>query len=143
MIVGYHCTDVESADKILKDGFSCIPKDEFHDFFVNLDELAKMIGYSKQKIDALIKERTQYLLTDTDKFIDIELKQTGVIAREWLKKFGHGTIIWVSKEPNHEYGPCCLEVKLPKSAKLVVEDDDQLAYWFPKNVIPSKNFKII
>jgi hypothetical protein len=65
------------------------------------------------------------------------------------RRFGHGTVIWLSTTPEVNYGDYCFEVKPPKGALLDKEgassmtDGEYWLMWTPMKPIPQKYFRLL
>jgi len=66
-------------------------------------------------------------------------------AKLWNKRFGHGTVLWVSETPDVTYGDSCFRFMPPKSAIMVPVsgENDYFLIWVPMKPIPAKHFTLL
>lgn len=132
-IEGFHCTSLDNAEAILREGFKGVPYfPEFYDeHFSECINMLKIAGDERDGLETLYAAKP-------DKAVEL-------VQDAWLKRFGGGTLIWISAgQPATEFGSACLSVKLPKSARKVTTDwtyGD--AYWVPTPKIAAKRFRMI
>jgi hypothetical protein len=65
------------------------------------------------------------------------------LARTWNRKFSEGTLIWLSKQPDVEFGETCFEVTLPRNARLLGGNRDMGWIFYAPHPIAPKHFKEI
>jgi hypothetical protein len=67
-------------------------------------------------------------------------------AKLWDKRFGHGTVIWLSEEPEVGYGSYCFRFTPPRGTIIVASyytHEPHWLAWVPMRVIPPKYFKLL
>lgn len=137
----YHCTDYLNAQTILSSGYRVkLDEDYFYNGFYEDHVMLQRGLFSMLSEEA--KRRVGAFGEDGP-----SKRQYDDLVVEWLRDYGHGTIIWVSEDgPDFTYGDNCLEVTLPGDAVLISKDPLSGglggAYWYDEPVIPSRHFKL-
>lgn len=61
-------------------------------------------------------------------------------ARIWNPKFSRGTLIWLTKRPDPQYGEVCFQVSLPRNARPLGGNRDMGWAFYVPSPIPPKHF---
>lgn len=126
----YHCTGEEAAGAIEKKGFRSAPTtDDLEILFLSFED-----HFTEKEQDAVGSLRA----TDHQ-------ASKNLAAKLWKKKFGHGTVIWLSGEPDRNYGAHCFRFSPPKNT-IIVQAFGNSSYWLawmPARPIPPKYFRLL
>lgn len=127
----YHCTSKKAAAAIKKSGFRTAPSAhelaDYYDTFIDYFPMAEV-------------QATKALWSETN---DLPFIQSA--AKLWNKRFGHGTVIWLSEQPDDSYGDYCFEFILPKDSMIQnsTGSGDFWLAWVPLKLIPPKYFRLL
>ncbi len=136
----YHCTKAEYASLIETGGFVTDYSWESFKRYANL--YASLYGRRTRERISMI----QQFFEDAERHGNAEeadrwRPELEAFRERWLKKWGKGTIIWVSdKEPLTMFGDACFEVRKPPGTKITMYGS---LWWVPKSPIPPRYFKRI
>lgn len=127
----YHCTSPRAAGKILREGY-------YPDYSPDLFSIY-WEDYGRLLED---EDPDWFIPVVRAKSTEAWLQATAQLRKKWLRKFGHGTMIWVSKDTlDPGYGDVCFEVRLPKDAKPADPRNPGNLYWIPRTPIPASRFR--
>lgn len=136
---GYHCTTVEAARLIDKQGFKVIP-DDLRDYFYNIDSADIMPIFARMLLARGVDEAGPLLDTlDSEGY----LESYDLLSALWKAEFGDGTLIWLSQEPDTSHGEVCYGVRLPGAAISLFELYEYVLYYVPASIPPENLSKQI
>lgn len=123
----FHCTSRRAANSILRKGFyTGRISVQYADYYGRF--LDKMLTRA---------EVNKILDVGIDGGDEAEARER---AKVWNAKFSGGTLIWLTKRPDSQYGEVCFEVCLPRNAKPLGGNRDMGWVFYVPTPIPSRHF---
>jgi len=125
----FNCASEKVARRILREGFGTGRIS------------AEYADYYSRFLSEMLNGR------DLDRVNDAYDRSDTAGARElaaiWNRRFSAGTLIWLTKQPDTQYGQVCFEVTLPRGARKIGGDRDMGWVFYAPAPIGPKHFQVV